>query len=89
MRALIADHMIASRRASAHVTSFTEIDLTRVARIRASKRAEFEAETGEKLTFMPFIISGVVQGLKAFPIVNSSVAGKASSIGNRSTSQLR
>lgn len=77
MRALIADHMIASRRASAHVTSFTEIDLTRVARIRASKRAEFEAETGEKLTFMPFIISSVVQGVKAFPILNSSVAGKS------------
>jgi pyruvate dehydrogenase E2 component (dihydrolipoamide acetyltransferase) len=76
MRALIADHMIASRRTSAHVTSFAEIDLTRVARIRASKRAEFEAETGEKLTFMPFIIFSVVQGLKAFPIVNASVAGK-------------
>ena len=76
MRGLIADHMIASRRTSAHVTSFIEIDLTRVARIRANKRAEFEAETGEKLTFMPFIIFSVVQGLKAFPIVNSSVAGK-------------
>jgi pyruvate dehydrogenase E2 component (dihydrolipoyllysine-residue acetyltransferase) len=76
MRALISDHMVASRRTSAHVTSFMEIDLTRVARIRARKRAEFEAATGQKLTYMPFIIASVVQGLKAFPIVNSSVAGR-------------
>jgi pyruvate dehydrogenase E2 component (dihydrolipoamide acetyltransferase) len=76
MRGLISDHMVASRRTSAHVTSFMEIDLTRIARIRATKRAEFEASTGEKLTYMPFIISSVVQGLKAFPILNSSVAGR-------------
>ena len=56
MRGLISDHMIASRRTSAHVTSFMEMDLTRVARIRAQKRAEFEASTGQKLTYMPFII---------------------------------
>ena len=77
MRALISDHMIASRRTSAHVTSFMEIDLTRVARIRAKKRAEFEAATGQKLTYLPFIIASVVKGIQAFPIMNSSVAGKS------------
>ena len=76
MRALISDHMTASRRTSAHVTSFMEMDLTRVARIRARKRVEFEASTGEKLTYMPFIIASVVKGLKEFPIINASVAGK-------------
>jgi 2-oxoglutarate dehydrogenase E2 component (dihydrolipoamide succinyltransferase) len=76
MRALISDHMIASRRTSAHVTSFMEVDFTHVAQIRARKRSEFEALTGEKLTYLPFIIAAVVQGLKAFPILNSSVAGK-------------
>jgi 2-oxoglutarate dehydrogenase E2 component (dihydrolipoamide succinyltransferase) len=75
MRALISDHMVASRQTSAHVTSFIEIDFTRVARIRAKKRAEFEAATGQKLTYMPFIIKAVTQGLQAFPVVNSSVAG--------------
>jgi pyruvate dehydrogenase E2 component (dihydrolipoyllysine-residue acetyltransferase) len=75
MRALISDHMVASRRTSAHVTSFIEIDFTRVARIRAKKRAEFEAATGQKLTYMPFIIKAVTQGLQAFPVMNSSVAG--------------
>jgi pyruvate dehydrogenase E2 component (dihydrolipoamide acetyltransferase) len=75
MRALISDHMVASRHTSAHVTSFIEIDFTRVARIRAKKRAEFEAATGQKLTYMPFIIKAVTQGLRAFPVMNSSVAG--------------
>jgi 2-oxoglutarate dehydrogenase E2 component (dihydrolipoamide succinyltransferase) len=75
MRALISEHMVASRQTSAHVTSFIEIDFTRVARIRAKKRAEFEATTGQKLTYMPFIIKAVTQGLQAFPIMNSSVAG--------------
>jgi len=75
MRALISEHMSVSRRTSAHVTSFFEVDFTRVARIRSQKRAEFEAATGQKLTYMPFIIKAVTQGLKAFPILNSSVAG--------------
>lgn len=74
MRALISEHMVASRQTSAHVTSFIEIDFTRVARIRAKKRAEFEAATGQKLTYMPFIIKAVTQGLQAFPVMNSSVA---------------
>ncbi|HEY4733155.1 MAG TPA: dihydrolipoamide acetyltransferase family protein [Gemmatimonadaceae bacterium] len=75
MRALISEHMVASRHTSAHVTSFIEVDFTRVARIRAKKRAEFEAATGQKLTYMPFIIKAVTQGLQAFPVMNSSVAG--------------
>ncbi len=52
-----------------------EIDFTRVARIRATKRAEFETATGQKLSYMPFIIRAVTQGLQAFPVMNSSVAG--------------
>ena len=76
MRALISDHMVASRRTSAHVTSWMEIDLTRVARIRSKKRAEFEAQTGQKLTYLPFIISSVVKGIQSYPIMNSSVAGR-------------
>ena len=67
--------MTASRRTSAHVTSFFEVDFTRVARIRAAKRAAFEQETGQKLTYMPFVIKSVVDGLRKFPILNSSVAG--------------
>ena len=75
MRQRISEHMVVSRRTSAHVTSFMEIDFTRIARIRAKHRARFEAETGQKLTYMPFIIKCAVDGLKAFPVMNSSVSG--------------
>lgn len=75
MRQKISERMIIARRVAAHVTSFMEIDFTRVARIRSVRRAAFEAEYGHKLTYMPFIIKATVNALKAFPIVNSSVAG--------------
>ena len=75
MRALISDHMVASRHTSAHVTSFMELDFTRVARIRAATKKEFEASTGEKLSYMPFIIKATVDAIRKFPILNSSVAG--------------
>jgi pyruvate dehydrogenase E2 component (dihydrolipoamide acetyltransferase) len=75
MRALISEHMVVSRHTSAHVSSIFEVDFTRIARIRAKHRAEFERQTGEKLTFLPFIIKAVSDGLKAFPILNASVRG--------------
>ena len=75
IRALTAEHMAMSRRTNAHVTSFFEIDLTRVARIRAKMRAEFEKQSGEKLTYLPFILSAVTSALKQYPILNASVAG--------------
>jgi 2-oxoglutarate dehydrogenase E2 component (dihydrolipoamide succinyltransferase) len=75
MRALISDHMVVSRRTSAHVTSVFEVDLTRIAKIRAKKRAEFEAASGQRLSYLPFIIKSTVDGLRQFPQVNASVAG--------------
>ena len=75
MRALTSEHMVASRHTNAHVTTFFEIDLTRVARIRTAQRAAFEAQNGQKLTFLPFIIKTVVDTLKQFPILNAAVSG--------------
>jgi pyruvate dehydrogenase E2 component (dihydrolipoamide acetyltransferase) len=75
MRSLISDHMVHSRRTSAHVTSVFEIDLTRIARIRAKRRAEFEAASGQRLSYLPFIIKATVDGLRQFPALNASVAG--------------
>jgi pyruvate dehydrogenase E2 component (dihydrolipoamide acetyltransferase) len=75
IRRLTSDHMVASRHTNAHVTSFFEIDLTRVARIRQKMRAEFEKQTGQKLTYLPFILKVVVDSLKAFPVLNSAVSG--------------
>ena len=75
IRRLTAGHTVYSKQTSAHVTTFFEVDLTRVARIRQRMRADFEAQYGEKLTFLPFITQAVVQGLRKFPVVNAAVRG--------------
>ncbi len=75
IRRLTAGHMVYSKHTSAHVTSFFEVDLTRVARIRSTLRADFEKQHGEKLTYLPFITRAVVQGLQKFPVLNAAVRG--------------
>jgi pyruvate dehydrogenase E2 component (dihydrolipoamide acetyltransferase) len=72
IRQLTSDHMVVARRHAAHVTSFFEIDLTRVARIRQKARAEFEQRTGQKLTYLPFIIKIVIDALKQHPVLNAA-----------------
>ncbi len=75
MRARIAEHMILSKRTSAHVTTVHKIDMTRVARIRARNKDEVKARYGYSLTFLPFVTRAAVEALRAFPIVNASVEG--------------
>jgi 2-oxoglutarate dehydrogenase E2 component (dihydrolipoamide succinyltransferase) len=75
IRKLTSDHMAMARRVAAHVTTFWEIDLTRVARIRGAMRRDFEAQTGQKLTYMPFILQAVSAQLKRHPLLNAAVAG--------------
>ncbi len=75
LRKLTSDHMALARQVAAHVTTFFEFDLTRVARVRNAMRAEFEAQTGQKLTYLPFIIQATIQTLKRHPIINSAVNG--------------
>ncbi len=75
MRRRIAENMLASRRTSAHVTTFFEVDFTNIARLRDRVKKSFEAQNGTKLTFLPFVIKATIDALKALPIVNSSVEG--------------
>ena len=75
MRKKIAEHMVLSRRTSAHVTTVYEIDMTRIAKLRDAKRDEFLGRTGTKLTFMPFIFEAVNKALRKFPIFNAQVSG--------------
>jgi 2-oxoglutarate dehydrogenase E2 component (dihydrolipoamide succinyltransferase) len=75
IRRLTSEHMTLARRTAAHVTSFFEIDLTRVARVRQAMRAAFEAQTGQKLTYLPFILQAVGLQLKRHPVLNAAVAG--------------
>ena len=74
MRRRIAERMVESRHISAHVTSFMEVDFSKTAKLRAGFKSEFERD-GVKLTFLPFIIKAVIEGIKKWPIVNSSVWG--------------
>ncbi|MBI2835283.1 MAG: 2-oxo acid dehydrogenase subunit E2 [Acidobacteria bacterium] len=74
MRKKIAEHMVLSRRTSAHVHSVFEVDFTRVARVREAKKSEFE-RAGVKLTYLSFIARAAVEALRAFPLVNASLDG--------------
>jgi 2-oxoglutarate dehydrogenase E2 component (dihydrolipoamide succinyltransferase) len=74
MRKKIAEHMVFSRRTSAHVHSVFEVDYTRVAKIREARKADYERQ-GVKLTYMSFLMKATVDALKAVPIINSSLDG--------------
>ncbi len=75
MRQRIAEHMVASKRVSAHVYSVDEIDMTKVAALRAKSKDEFEKHYETKLTFMPFFVKAAVAGLRAYPTLNASLDG--------------
>jgi len=75
IRQLTAEHMVLAKHTAMHVTTVFEVDLTRVARIRAANKSEFERRTGEKLTYLPFVVQSVIAGLKKYPILNAAVAG--------------
>ena len=74
MRKKIAEHMVMSRRTSAHVHSVFHVNFSTVERIRQQRKAEFE-QLGAKLTYMAFIAKAVVSALRRFPIVNASLDG--------------
>jgi pyruvate dehydrogenase E2 component (dihydrolipoamide acetyltransferase) len=74
MRKKIAEHMILSHRTSAHVTTVFEIDMTRVSQLRNQWNDAFQTRYGVRLTYLPFITKSVIEALKAYPILNSSVA---------------
>jgi 2-oxoglutarate dehydrogenase E2 component (dihydrolipoamide succinyltransferase) len=68
------EHMLMSKRISAHVTSVTEVDFERIVRLRRKWKGKF-AEQGVKLTYGPFIYRAIIEGLREYPILNASVDG--------------
>src|SRR5712691_5633090 len=74
IRKITADHMIMSRRTSAHVTSFFEIDYSRVAELRRKHKAA-SAERGVNLTYLAFIAKACAENLRKHPVVNAAVSG--------------
>jgi len=75
MRRRIAERMVESLHAAAHVYSIMEVDYTETAKLREKLKLEYLERDGVKLTFMPFLIKAVIEGIKKWPIINSSVWG--------------
>ena len=75
MRKLIAEHMIRSKHTSAHVTSFTEADVTNLVQWREKVKKDFEKRENTKITFTPLFIEAVARCIKKYPLINSSVDG--------------
>jgi len=75
MRKLISDHMVNSKRTSAHVTSFIEADVTDLVDWRNKHKVAFQKKHGQKITVTPIFIEAVVKALRDFPMVNVSVSG--------------
>ena len=75
MRIRIAEHMIASRRTSAHVTTIHKVDMTKVAKMRDRHKGAFQSNYGLSLTYLPFVVRATVVGLRTFPLLNASMEG--------------
>lgn len=75
VRRLIAEHMVMSKRTSPHVTSFIDVDVTKMVLWRNSIKDKFLAKEGQKLTFTPVFIDAAARALIEYPMVNISVEG--------------
>ncbi len=75
LRKVIATRMVESLQVSAQLTTVVEVDLTKVARLRAKVKSDFEAREGTKLSFLPFLALAATEALKAHPMVNASIEG--------------
>jgi len=75
MRQRIADHMVMSKRTSAHVTTVHKTDMTKIAKMRERNKAEFQARYGYSLTFLPFVAKAAAEAIRHFPILNASIEG--------------
>ncbi len=75
MRKAIAEHMLVSKRTSAHVHTVFEVDMTSIVLLRERYKDEFEKREGIKLTYTPFFVKALVDTVREFPIFNSSISG--------------
>jgi pyruvate dehydrogenase E2 component (dihydrolipoamide acetyltransferase) len=75
MRQRIAEHMVMSKRISAHVTTVHKTDMTKIAKMRERNKAEFQQRYGYSLTFLPFVAKAAAEAIRHYPIVNASIEG--------------
>jgi len=74
-RKRIAEHLLESQHATAHLTTFNEIDMAAVEAIRGRVKEKIEKEHGVRLSFMPFFVKAACMALKQFPVVNAQIDG--------------
>jgi 2-oxoglutarate dehydrogenase E2 component (dihydrolipoamide succinyltransferase) len=73
LRKVIAKRMVESLQVSAQLTTVVEVDVTSIARLRDSVKADFAAREGVKLSFLPFFAKAAIDALKAHPSLNASI----------------
>ena len=74
-RKRIAENLLQSQHATAHLTTFNEVDMSSINGLREKYKEKVEKEHGVKLTFMPFFVRATVAALKQFPMVNAQIDG--------------
>jgi 2-oxoglutarate dehydrogenase E2 component (dihydrolipoamide succinyltransferase) len=72
-RKRIAEHLLESQHATAHLTTFNEIDMSAVIAVRERLKERIEKEYGVKLSFMPFFVKAACLALKTYPVVNAQI----------------
>ncbi|HWI32110.1 MAG TPA: 2-oxoglutarate dehydrogenase, E2 component, dihydrolipoamide succinyltransferase, partial [Microbacterium sp.] len=75
LRKVLAERAVASMQATAQLTTVVEVDVTKLAAFRDRVKGDFQAKTGDKLSFLPFFALASAEALQAFPVVNSTVDG--------------
>ena len=75
MRKMIAEHMVRSKQTSAHVSTFSEVDVTNIVKWRNANKKKFQEQTGIKLTYTPIFIEAFIKAIGEYPLINSSVDG--------------
>ncbi|MCC5942695.1 MAG: 2-oxoglutarate dehydrogenase, E2 component, dihydrolipoamide succinyltransferase [Balneolaceae bacterium] len=75
MRKMIAEHMVRSKQTSAHVTTFSDVDVSNIVKWREKNKNKFYEHTGIKLTYTPIFIEAFIKAIGEYPLVNSSVDG--------------
>jgi 2-oxoglutarate dehydrogenase E2 component (dihydrolipoamide succinyltransferase) len=76
LRKVLAERAVASMQASAQLTTVVEVDVTRIAALRAKVQAEFTARAGVKLNYMPFFTLAAAEALRSHPKLNASIEGE-------------
>jgi len=72
MRLAIAEHMVRSKRTSPHATTVVEVDMTNIAKWLEKNKEDFKRREGYGISYVPFVMKAVCEGIRKFPMVNSS-----------------